>query len=110
MGHTCGPNHNGTFSQPKPRWTGIAKLVEECGEVIQVCGKLMAYPDGNHPDGNHPDGKGNLETRLMEEMGDLHAALEFVEYNNSLSNVVINSRRVEKIRLFKKWEMAGIKS
>lgn len=32
-------------------WKGIGKLIEECGEVLQVAGKAIAFPRGPHPDG-----------------------------------------------------------
>ena len=51
---------------------GLAKLTEEIGELIQVAGKKMAYADGTHP-----DGKGDLNSRMQEEMGDVIAAIKF---------------------------------
>ena len=44
-------------------YRGIAKLVEECGEVLQLLGKAMAFPDGEHP-----DKKGPLNERLPIEL------------------------------------------
>jgi len=52
---------------------GLAKLTEEIGELIQVVGKKIAYTDGTHP-----DGKGDLNSRMQEEMGDVIAAIRFV--------------------------------
>jgi NTP pyrophosphatase (non-canonical NTP hydrolase) len=53
---------------------GLNKLVEECGELVQVAGKLSAYP---HPQ-VHPDGMGSLRARLMDECADVVAAIRFV--------------------------------
>ena len=45
---------------------GVAKLIEECGELQQVLGKRLAMWD--QPE--HWDGT-NLNDRLIEEMGDV---------------------------------------
>lgn len=31
------------FSIGSKRWPGISKLIEECGEVLQIAGKLMRF-------------------------------------------------------------------
>lgn len=54
-------------------WPGLAKLAEECGELQQIIGKLMAYPEGDHPDGAGP-----LVERLQEELADVSGAVNFV--------------------------------
>jgi len=54
-------------------WPGLSKLVEECGEVAQVVGKLMATGGvAEHWDGT------NLHSRLLDELADLRAAIGFV--------------------------------
>jgi len=65
---------------------GLAKLTEEIGELIQVAGKKMAYADGNHP-----DGKGDLNSRMQEEMGDVVAAIAFVSKKLSLDAIAIDA-------------------
>lgn len=77
---------------------GLTKLIEEAGEVIQVAAKLQAYPSGDHP-----DGKGDLNTRLEEEIADLEAAIAFVKAEHGLAISAINARMVEKLETFKKW-------
>ena len=77
---------------------GLSKLTEECGELLQVTGKLMAYPEGTHP-----DGKGDLYLRLEEEMADALAAIEFSTQKLGLSEVRINYRKMSKIMLFEQW-------
>jgi len=52
---------------------GLAKLVEEIGELSQVAGKKIAYMTGDHP-----DGKGDLNLRIQNEVGDVIAAIRFV--------------------------------
>lgn len=87
----------------KVMWRGIAKLNEECGEVIQLIGKLMAYPAGDHP-----DGKGHLKHRLEDELADLKAAIAVVMVKNNLDTVRIYKRIEKKQALFATWIMAGI--
>ena len=53
-------------------WPGLAKLAEECGEVVQVIGKLMM----THGDPAH--WSGNLRTMLVDEIADVIAAGLFV--------------------------------
>lgn len=78
---------------------GLSKLVEECGEVLQIAGKLLAYPDGKHP-----DGKGNLNERLQDEMADLLAAIQFVCEAKGLDRRwAIHHREAEKLATFRAW-------
>ena len=82
-------------------WPGISKLLEEAGEVSQVCGKLM----GSHGDIDHWDGT-DLRSRLIEELADLKAAIEFVVVHNKLDATVLNERVISKIHLFEKWHVS----
>jgi NTP pyrophosphatase (non-canonical NTP hydrolase) len=91
------------FSIGSTRWAGISKLVEEAGEVIQVCGKLM----GTNGEVEHWDGS-NLRQRLEEEIGDVLAAVDFVlEQNPGLNATGIAKRRASKLELFRQWQ-AGL--
>lgn len=81
---------------------GLVKLAEECGELVQVVSKMIAYPDlqmailGSHPDGS------NLRNRLIAEIADVRAALEFVESRLKLPQ---DSERVEiKITMYHQWD------
>ena len=89
---------SGDFSIGGELWPGISKLIEECGEVIQVCGKLI----GSHGDINHWDGT-NLKERLEIELADLLAAISFVIPHNNLDPMSIEERRKQKIDLFYEW-------
>ena len=77
---------------------GLAKLIEECGEVAQVAGKLLAYPGGVHP-----DGKGNLRERLKDELGDLSAAIQLVIEASNLEGSEVWERRQKKLAIFRAW-------
>lgn len=79
-------------------WPGISKLVEECGEVLQVCGKLIA----NEGKLEHWDGT-NLRARLVEELADLIAAIRFVEQHAGYGPSLIEDRARHKLALFEKW-------
>jgi hypothetical protein len=64
-------NGSGDFSIGSKVWPGASKVIEEIGELMQVLGKLIAVAgDTKHWDGD-------LRPRLVEEMGDLTAALMF---------------------------------
>ena len=90
---------SGDFSIGSDVWPGISKLIEEAGEVTQVCGKLIAIAgESEHWDGT------NLRERLENELADLTAAIEFVVGRNRLDATRMNARATEKLRLFMKWD------
>lgn len=79
---------------------GLTKLMEECGELVQVAAKLVAYPDGNHP-----DGAGDLFMRLEQEIADVIAACRFVSLkHNQVNFQYIASRIEDKVAMFQKWD------
>lgn len=83
--------------------SGLAKLAEECGELLQVVGKKLAYPEGDHPDGVGP-----LDERMQEEMADVMAAILFTANKLKLDVEAIGNRMETKIALFEKWDESGI--
>lgn len=78
---------------------GLAKLMEEMGELQQVLGKLL------QTGGNLEHWQGNLWGPLVDEMGDVRAALDFFEKYNFTHTAknAIAQRRIEKLDLFDKW-------
>lgn len=84
-------------------WPGIAKLNEECGELVQVIGKLMA----THGDPAH--NSGNLREKLIEEMADCAAALIFVRDRCLTKDEIkkLAKRADMKARRFEKWHKKG---
>lgn len=88
----------------KEVWRGFAKIIEESGELNQVLGKLVPFPDGAHP-----DGKKNLKMRLTEEIADLQAAIEYFVIENGLNVTYIKKRKSRKLKKFKKMSLSGIK-
>jgi NTP pyrophosphatase (non-canonical NTP hydrolase) len=89
----------GNFSIGSPVWSGMSKLIEECGEVLQLAGKLIATGGAvEHWDGS------NLRERLIEELADLAAAVTYFTQTNGLETQEFHDRRRAKVELFKKWE------
>ena len=78
---------------------GLTKLMEECGELVQIAAKKSACLDTDE----HWDGKGSLKTRLEDEMGDVLAAVAFVARTLDLDTQRILARKTVKAELFLKW-------
>lgn len=93
---------SGDFSIGSAVWPGVSKLIEECGEVVQVAGKLL----GAKGERAHWDGS-DLKERLESELGDLVAAINFVTIHCGLDDDAIVRRSVEKIRAFTRWHLDG---
>jgi len=85
------------------QWQGIFKVLEECGELSTVLGKLGPYPDGNHP-----DGAGNLIDRLQDELGDVLAACTYFAQINNLDLEYIAKRKAKKEETYKGWILTGV--
>src|SRR5580692_6487701 len=95
---TDSPNGSGDFSIGSKVWPGTSKVIEEMGELQQVLGKLMATAgDTQHWDGD-------LRKRLVEEIGDVTAALLFFQEEN-LEDVALDiiDRVQKKLVLFRQW-------
>lgn len=76
-------------------WPGLCKLIEECGETLQVAGKLLAYPTGGHPDGT------DIIERIGHETADLYAVIQFfVDVNPHFDDPAWDARYREKLRRF----------
>ena len=90
---------SGDFSIGSAVWPGTSKLLEEQGELIQVLGKLMATG------GDTKHWSGDLRKMLVEEMGDVYAALAFfLKENLSLAEQRdVAERAQNKITLFTEW-------
>ena len=91
---------SGDFSIGSSVWPGTSKLIEEMGELHQVLGKLIATA------GDTEHWSGDLRQKLVEEIGDVRAAIRFFEEQNMTGTelVLIEKRsRVEKLALFRKW-------
>lgn len=78
---------------------GLAKLIEECGELVQVAGKRLAY----YTTENHPDGDPPLSSRLEDELADVIAAITLVAELHGLDEERIAERVERKIAIFRQW-------
>lgn len=90
----------GSYNFHGAPWPGLSKLIEECGEVIQIAGKLMATNgEAEHWSEN------NLYARLEEEIGDVLAAVGFLVDHNARKLVWdnIDQRRADKRHVFERW-------
>ena len=88
----------GPYSIGSEHLPGLSKLIEECGEVVQVAGKIL----GMGGFGQHFDGT-NSKERLQEELGDLLAAISFVEMYCGLDRNALGIREAEKLSKFIGW-------
>lgn len=79
---------------------GIAKLIEEMGELNQVLGKRLAY----YTTEDHPDGGLPLNERMEDEIADVLAACSLVMLLHGLDDARIQVRTAVKLELFLKWE------
>lgn len=95
---------DGDFSIGSMVWPGTSKLLEEQGELIQVLGKLLGSA------GALDHWSGDLKKMLIEEMGDVYAALTFFAEQNLSDDeqIAILERAQGKIETFEKWHTAGI--
>lgn len=86
-------------------WTGIFKVIEECGELQQVLGKLCVYPSGQHPDGE------NWRANLVLELADVLAAMSYFMVQNLTPEEInaISNRKDQKYLKFKQWGLSGVR-
>jgi NTP pyrophosphatase (non-canonical NTP hydrolase) len=77
---------------------GLTKLMEECGELIQICAKKSAYMNIDR----HPDGS-SLKHRLEDEIADVVAALTFVVEKFDLDVPYMDERSQDKLALYEQW-------
>ena len=80
-------------------WNGLSKLIEELGELQQVCGKLIGS------EGNTVHWSGDLKEKFIEELGDVYAAMDFfVEKNFSDQEIIkMSDQSIMKYGRFNQW-------
>jgi NTP pyrophosphatase (non-canonical NTP hydrolase) len=78
---------------------GLAKLIEECGALLQTAGKKLAYYTTNE----HPDGGTPLNERMEEEMAAVLAAIALVAELHGLDIDAIGERAEFKHDRFMGW-------
>jgi len=81
-------------------WNGLSKLIEELGELQQVCGKLIGS------EGKTDHWSGDLNEKFIEEIGDVYAALNYFVANNFnfSQSIAIVEQSTKKYKTFCKWD------
>lgn len=93
-----------TFQLSDERWPGVAKTVEEMGELGQVLGKLMSC-GGLY---QYPWGGPSFKDKLEEEIGDLLGCLFFMmNHCDTLDSKTIINRATNKTKLFEQWAIGN---
>jgi NTP pyrophosphatase (non-canonical NTP hydrolase) len=95
------PNRKKAKSMSLPH-NGLIKLMEECGELTQVCAKAITADIDKIGD-RHYDGK-SIRERLIEELADVRAALTIVESEFQISGHDMHERMESKVKLFRRWQ------
>jgi hypothetical protein len=92
---------SGDFSIGSKVWPGTSKLVEEMGELQQVLGKLIASA------GDTEHWSGDLRAKLVEEIGDVTAAIAFFKGENLTldESDAVEERHWKKLVLFREWHV-----
>lgn len=81
-------------------WPGVGKLLEESSEVSQILSKIIG--SGGSTISAH-NGNVDLHSKLIEELGDLFAALDFFIEANGLPEEEIKKRAQYKKQLYWAW-------
>jgi len=89
---------NRTMSLGSDVLPGLSKLMEEMGEVQQVCGKLVQVGGSREYWGGV-----DLYERLQEELADLLCAVTFVIEHNGFDKDAIVDRVERKLELYEEW-------
>jgi NTP pyrophosphatase (non-canonical NTP hydrolase) len=82
-------------------FSGLIKLSEECGELVQAAMKRITCNKETHWDGS------NLNERLADEIADVTAAMDVVINELDLDVDRINDRADRKRKLFEYWLDGG---
>jgi hypothetical protein len=91
----------GPYSIGSKIWPGTSKVIEECGELLEVAGKLM----GSGGDTAH--WTGDLRSRLLDELADASAAIHFFASVNLTAEewAVFERRNGVKGNTFFRWHV-----
>lgn len=74
----------------------LVKLMEECGETIQICSKIIQFGfDSYHPDTNETN-----KSLLEKELGDVRCFEELLIEKESISEEAIQQQFEKKYKKF----------
>ena len=83
------------FNELTPAQTElIALLMEECGELVQACGKILRHG----LDSFHPDTEISNREALVHEMGDVTAAMKMLCNNSIVDKEIVFEKSVNKLK------------
>lgn len=73
----------------------IALLMEECGEVVQICGKILRHGYESY----HPEDVKKISNRflLMKELGDVEAAIQLMHDAGDIADCTVKGRKKLKL-------------
>lgn len=80
------------------KWKGLAKVAEECGELIVELMKLNEFPTGNHP-----GRKRSVILSAEDEMADALGAINYFIDKHKLDRKRIERRQATKYKKFAGW-------
>ncbi len=88
---------------------GIFKLIEECGELLTILGKLGAYPTGPHPDERYSK---PIRERLVDELADVLSSVTYYVQKNLSDDerATVQSRIAYKLGRYEGWQLSGVKT
>jgi NTP pyrophosphatase (non-canonical NTP hydrolase) len=79
----------------------LALLAEECGEVIQVIGKILRHGyDSYNP---HDPDAGNNRMLLEKEIGDLSATIDIMRWERDVRDKGIHDAADRKLKRISQW-------
>lgn len=88
------------FAIGDTQWPGLGKLMEEMGELMDVLGKIIALSGESVQ--TWPGGR-DLKPELVEELGDVRAALIFFCEANDVPKALVHDRADMKLDKFRHW-------
>jgi NTP pyrophosphatase (non-canonical NTP hydrolase) len=81
----------------------LALLLEECGEVIQVIGKIQRHGYLSHDPTSQAQYPPNNRDLLAKELGDVLAAITMMEAGRDIVSSEILTRRDVKLKKVRKY-------
>lgn len=80
-----------------PEIERLAKLIEECGEVIQICGKILRHGyESTHVHYNNIPNRKLLE----KELNDVVKSINLMCYMKDIKNSEVSSDEIPDMRYF----------
>ena len=79
----------------------LALLAEECGEVVQIVGKILRHGyESKHP--NNLSGPTNRQM-LEKEAGDVYAVLDLMLQEGDINSCAVSDHNLAKVAAMARW-------